>query len=60
MPAAVPIVATIAPGGAAVYEMYAFAMVITGPAPFGPPIVTQTPTLNSLRTSFYRKRSRAP
>ena len=49
MPAAVPIVATIAAGVAAANEMYAIAMVITVAAQIATQALTKTPSLNSYR-----------
>lgn len=55
MPAAVPIVATIAAGVAAANEMYAIAMVITVAAQIATQALTKTPSLNSYRDTSERK-----
>ncbi|EIC6900750.1 DUF1983 domain-containing protein [Salmonella enterica] len=55
MPAAVPIVATIAAGVAAANEMYAIAMVITVAAQIATQALTKTPSLNSNRDTSERK-----
>lgn len=55
MPAAVPIVATIAAGVAAANEMYAIAMVITVAAQIATQMMTKTPGLNSYRDTAERK-----
>lgn len=55
MPAAVPIVASIAAGVAAANEMYAIAMVITVAAQIATQMMTKTPGLNSYRDTAERK-----
>lgn len=55
MPAAVPVVATIAAGVAAANEMYAIAMVITVAAQIATQALTKTPSLNSYRDTSERK-----
>lgn len=55
MPAAVPVVASIAAGVAAANEMYAIAMVITVAAQIATQMMTKTPGLNSYRDTAERK-----